>query len=55
MACSQETLQLSLEEICHGCVKKVTHQRQVAKADGSSTVEDRELTIDVSTVRAAPQ
>ena len=44
----QETLLLSLEEMYHGCVKKVTRQRQVSKADGSSTREDRELTIDVS-------
>ncbi len=32
----------------HGCVKKVTHERQVVKADGTSATEQRELSIDVS-------
>ena len=44
----QHTLLLSLEDMYHGCMKKVTHQRQVTKADGSCTTEQRELTIDVS-------
>lgn len=32
----------------HGCTKKVTHTRQVTKTDGSSTTEQRELTVAVS-------
>lgn len=43
----QHTLLLSLEEMYHGCMKKVTHVRQVTKSDGSCTTEQRELTIDV--------
>ena len=43
----QHALLLSLEEMYHGCVKKVTHERQVTKSDGSCTTEQRELTIDV--------
>ena len=44
----QHTLLLSLEEMYHGCIKKVTHERQVLRSDGTSTTEQRELTIDVS-------
>ncbi len=44
----QHSLLLSLEEMYHGCVKKVTHERQVVKADGTSATEQRELNIDVS-------
>ena len=43
----QRTLLLSLEEMYHGCIKKVVHERRVVKADGTSTAERRELTIDV--------
>ncbi|DBA97177.1 TPA: Major surface glycoprotein G [Trebouxia sp. C0004] len=44
---STHLLLLSLEEMYHGCVKKVTHERQVMKADGTSATEQRELSIDV--------
>jgi len=44
----QHSLLLSLEEMYHGCVKKVMHERQVVKADGTSATEQRELSIDVS-------
>ena len=44
----QHSLLLTLEEMYHGCVKKVTHERQVVKADGTSATEQRELSIDVS-------
>ncbi|KAA6428084.1 MAG: radial spoke 16 [Trebouxia sp. A1-2] len=44
---STHSLLLSLEDMYHGCVKKVTHERQVVKADGTSATEQRELSIDV--------
>ncbi|KAL3149371.1 Major surface glycoprotein G [Trebouxia sp. C0010 RCD-2024] len=44
---STHTLLLSLEEMFHGCTKKVAYARQVTKPDGSSTTEQRDLNIVV--------
>ena len=46
----QHTLLLSLEEMYHGCTKKVSHDRTVVK-DGVSTTEHREHVIHVSTAK----
>lgn len=41
------TVELTLEEIFHGCLKKVTHTRKILGTDGKVTEELRTLTIDV--------
>jgi len=42
------TVELTLEEIFHGCLKRVTHKRKVLLAEGGEyTEEARTLTIDV--------
>ena len=43
----QYTVELSLEEIYFGCLKKVTHKRKVLSESGECTEELRTLTIDV--------
>ncbi|GIL70116.1 hypothetical protein Vretimale_3382 [Volvox reticuliferus] len=40
-------LELTLEEIFHGCLKKVTHKRKVLLFSGEYTEEERTLTVDV--------
>lgn len=40
-------IELSLEEIYHGCLKKVSHSRKILSIDGSIEEQMRELTIDV--------
>jgi len=41
------TVELSLEEIFHGCLKKVSHKRKILHDNGEYTEELRFLTIDV--------
>ncbi|KAF5832029.1 radial spoke protein 16 [Dunaliella salina] len=41
------TVELTLEEIYFGCLKKVTHKRKVLHENGECTEEQRTLTIDV--------
>mmetsp|Transcript_15189 Transcript_15189/g.26339 ORF Transcript_15189/g.26339 Transcript_15189/m.26339 type:complete len:361 (-) Transcript_15189:870-1952(-) len=41
------TVELSLEEVHHGCLKKVTHKRKVLTEAGEYLEEARTLTIDV--------
>ncbi|GAX80192.1 hypothetical protein CEUSTIGMA_g7630.t1 [Chlamydomonas eustigma] len=41
------TVELTLEEIYHGCLKKVSHKRKVLLENGEYTEENRFLTIDV--------
>lgn len=41
------TVELSLEEIFHGCLKKVTHKRKVLLESGEYIEETRNLTIDI--------
>mmetsp|Transcript_5049 Transcript_5049/g.10956 ORF Transcript_5049/g.10956 Transcript_5049/m.10956 type:complete len:346 (-) Transcript_5049:616-1653(-) len=41
------TVELTLEEIYHGCLKKVTHKRKVLLESGEYMEEPRTLTIDV--------
>ncbi len=43
----QYPLELSLEEIYHGCLKKVTHKRKVLLFSGEYIEEERPLTVDV--------
>jgi hypothetical protein len=45
--CAQYTVELTLEEIYHGCLKKVTHKRKVLQDNGDYFEEARTLTIDV--------
>ncbi|MEW5299466.1 MAG: hypothetical protein WDW36_002481 [Sanguina aurantia] len=40
-------VELTLEEIFHGCLKKLQHRRKVLHADGEYSEEIRTLTIDV--------
>ncbi len=40
-------MDLTLEEIYFGCMKKVTHKRKVLHESGECTEEMRTLTIDV--------
>ncbi len=47
MICVQYTVELTLEEIYFGCLKKVTHKRKVLHESGECTEELRTLTIDV--------
>lgn len=44
---TQYTVELTLEEIFFGCLKKVTHKRKVLHESGECTEETRTLTIDV--------
>ena len=46
--CLQYDFFLTLEEVYHGVMKRVTHMRQVLQPDGATDVQERELTIDVS-------
>lgn len=39
-------MELSLEEIYHGCVKKVTHVRKTLHDSGEVTEEERPLVVD---------
>lgn len=41
------TVELTLEEIYHGCLKKVSHKRKILLENGEYTEEQRFLTIDV--------
>ena len=43
----QYTVDLTLEEIYHGCLKKVSHKRKILLESGEFTEEQRFLTIDV--------
>ncbi len=43
----QYTVDLTLEEVYHGCLKKVMHKRKVLLEDGTYVEEPRTLTIDV--------
>ncbi len=43
----QYSVELTLEEIFHGCLKKVTHKRKVMLENGEYMEELRTLTIDV--------
>lgn len=43
----QYTVELTLEEIYFGCLKKVTHKRKVLLDNGEYLEEPRTLTIDV--------
>ncbi len=43
----QYPLELTLEEIYHGCLKRVTHRRKVLLFTGEYTEEERHLTVDV--------
>nr|AAV87177.1 radial spoke protein 16 [Chlamydomonas reinhardtii] len=40
-------LELTLEEIFHGCLKKVAHKRKVLLFSGEYVEEERQLTVDV--------
>jgi len=40
-------VRLALEEVFHGCLKRVTFQRRRITSDGQMAVEDRVLTIDI--------
>jgi DnaJ family protein B protein 13 len=46
-ACLQYTVELTLEEIYFGCLKKVSHKRKVLTEAGELIEEPRTLTIDV--------
>lgn len=46
-SCTQYPLELTLEEIFHGCLKKVTHKRKVLVNAGEYYEEERTLTVDV--------
>lgn len=43
----QYPLELTLEEIFHGCLKKVAHKRKVLLFSGEYVEEERQLTVDV--------
>lgn len=43
----QCTIELSLEEIFNGCVKRVTHTQKVTNELGETTSREKELTLDV--------
>ena len=43
----QYTVEMTLEEIYHGCLKKVSHKRKVLLESGEYIEEPRFLTIDV--------
>lgn len=40
-------MELTLEEVFHGCLKKVSHKRKILNDDGSYEEEQRTLTIDI--------
>ena len=43
----QYDVEATLEEIYHGCLKKITHVRKVVDEEGRTKSESHELTIDV--------
>lgn len=45
--CVQYPLELTLEEVYHGCLKKVTHKRKVLVNPAEYYEEERALTVDV--------
>jgi len=42
-----QEISVSLEEVYHGCLKRVQHQRKTLEEDGSVSTHEHELTIDI--------
>ena len=43
----QRDLDLTLEEMYHGCLKRLVHNRKITDEGGNVRIEPRELTISV--------